>query len=114
MPKKFSTWYSQRITQRGRPFRRDRRRWCVERLFAWLHWFRPTPPPTPTWEHRKSLRTAYPKAMGLTSLGLPSHATRRSLDQQAEPPIEARLQLLPDRAIQARKGARRTERGIRC
>jgi transposase len=29
-----------RLTQDGRPFRRDRRRWCVERLFAWLHWFR--------------------------------------------------------------------------
>jgi len=29
-----------RITQDGRPFRRYRRRWCVERLFAWLHWFR--------------------------------------------------------------------------
>ncbi len=29
-----------RLTQDGRPFRRYRRRWCVERLFAWLHWFR--------------------------------------------------------------------------
>jgi len=29
-----------RFTQDGRPFRRYRRRWCVERLFAWLHWFR--------------------------------------------------------------------------
>jgi len=29
-----------RITQDGRPFRRYRRRWSVERLFAWLHWFR--------------------------------------------------------------------------
>jgi transposase len=29
-----------RPTQDGRPFRRYRRRWCVERLFAWLHWFR--------------------------------------------------------------------------
>ena len=29
-----------RITQDGRPFRRYRRRWCIERLFAWLHWFR--------------------------------------------------------------------------
>ena len=29
-----------RLTQDGRPFRRYRRRWCVERFFAWLHWFR--------------------------------------------------------------------------
>jgi transposase len=28
------------ITQDGRPLRRYRRRWRVERLFAWLHWFR--------------------------------------------------------------------------
>ena len=29
-----------RITQDGRPLRRYRRRWKVERLFAWLHNFR--------------------------------------------------------------------------
>jgi transposase len=29
-----------RLAQDGRAFRRYRRRWCVERLFAWLHWFR--------------------------------------------------------------------------
>lgn len=29
-----------RPTQDGRPLRRYRRRWHVERLFAWLHWFR--------------------------------------------------------------------------
>ncbi|MFZ3212024.1 MAG: IS5 family transposase [Terriglobales bacterium] len=29
-----------RPTQDGRPLRRYRRRWRVERLFAWLHWFR--------------------------------------------------------------------------
>jgi len=28
------------FTQDGRPLRRYRRRWRVERLFAWLHWFR--------------------------------------------------------------------------
>jgi transposase len=27
-------------TQDGRPLRRYRRRWTVERLFAWLQWFR--------------------------------------------------------------------------
>jgi len=27
-------------TQDGRPLRRYRRRWRVERLFAWRHWFR--------------------------------------------------------------------------
>ena len=27
-------------TQDGRPLRRYRRRWKVERLFAWLQWFR--------------------------------------------------------------------------
>jgi transposase len=27
-------------TQDGRPLRRYRKRWRVERLFAWLHWFR--------------------------------------------------------------------------
>ena len=32
--------HRKRLTQDGRPFRRYRRRWCVERLFAWLHWFR--------------------------------------------------------------------------
>jgi IS4 transposase len=26
-------------TQDGRPLRRYRRRWRIERLFAWLHWF---------------------------------------------------------------------------
>ncbi len=30
----------QRPTQDGRPLRRYRRRWRIERLFAWLHWFR--------------------------------------------------------------------------
>lgn len=34
------TSHRKRITQDGRPLRRYRRRWCVERLFAWLHWFR--------------------------------------------------------------------------
>lgn len=29
-----------RLTQDGRPLRRYRRRWKVERLFAWLHNFR--------------------------------------------------------------------------
>lgn len=29
-----------RKTQDGRPFRRYKRRWQVERLFAWLQWFR--------------------------------------------------------------------------
>lgn len=29
-----------RLTQDGRPFPRYRSRWSVERLFAWLHWFR--------------------------------------------------------------------------
>jgi IS5 family transposase len=28
-------------TQHGRKLRRYSRRWRVERLFAWLHWFRP-------------------------------------------------------------------------
>jgi transposase len=27
-------------TQDGRPFRRYKRRWRVEQLFAWLQWFR--------------------------------------------------------------------------
>jgi len=27
-------------TQDGRKLRRYKRRWCVERLFAWLQWFR--------------------------------------------------------------------------
>jgi len=27
-------------TQDGRKLRRYERRWCVERLFAWLQWFR--------------------------------------------------------------------------
>jgi transposase len=27
-------------TQDGRKLRRHKRRWCVERLFAWLQWFR--------------------------------------------------------------------------
>lgn len=27
-------------TQDGRPLRRYRKRWHIERLFAWLHWFR--------------------------------------------------------------------------
>ena len=30
----------QQATQDGRPLRRYRRRWQVERLFAWLHHFR--------------------------------------------------------------------------
>lgn len=30
----------QHPTQDGRPLRRYRRRWKIERLFAWLHWFR--------------------------------------------------------------------------
>ena len=31
---------SRQSTQDGRPLRRYRRRWKIERLFAWLQWFR--------------------------------------------------------------------------
>jgi len=40
---------SRTLTQDGRPLRRYRRRWKVERLFAWLHNYRRI---VVRWEHR--------------------------------------------------------------
>jgi transposase len=45
-----------RKTQDGRPLRRYRRRWKVERLFAWLHNFRRL---VTRWERRPELYLAF-------------------------------------------------------